>query len=120
MNDLEYLAILLICIYFIICIIITLVYLCYYIDFNNTNKFAFIISFIFFFLFIFLHVVISFDFIYCYLVKVYNKDKLIVKIISEFYSYFNRVESLMNLIIIPFMINCLESGYYSTIRIILD
>ena len=34
--------------------------------------------------------------------------------------YFNRINSIMTLAVFPFMINCLETGYHSTCKIILE
>ena len=104
-------------------IIVTIIYLCYFIDCKNTNVISLIISSIFFFAFVFLNLILSIDY---FLISSSEEDtkhldnEFLTKFLSYFYSYFNRINSIMNLIILPFTINCLETGYNSTWRIILE
>ena len=104
-------------------LIVTIIYLCYFIDCKNTNAISLIISAIFFFAFVFLNLVLTADY---NLISNSEEDKkdidneFVAKFLSYFYSYFNRINSIMNIVILPFMINCFETGYYSTCRIILE
>ena len=76
-----------------------------------------------FFTFIFLNLILLIDY---YITTITEEDKkhiddeFLIKFVTYFYSYFNRINSIMNLFVLPFMINCLETGYYSTCRIILE
>ena len=103
----------------IIAIVATVIYLCYFIDCKNINAISLIISSIFFSVFIILNFLLVLDYFIATEFKV-DENELMTKIISNFYSYFNRINSIMTSIILPFMINCFETGYYSTCKIILE
>ena len=103
----------------LISIIATVVYLCYFIDCKNINVIPLIISSIFFFVFISLNFLLVIDYFIATDFEI-KQNELVTKILSNFYSYFNRINSIMTSIIFPFMINCLETGYYSTCKIILE
>ena len=62
MEKSELVAIYFLGVFMIIAIIVTVLYLCYFIDCKNTNIIALIISSIFFFVFIFLILVINLDY----------------------------------------------------------
>ena len=49
--------------------------------------------------------------------KKITRFMVITKILSNFYFFFN---SIMTSVIFPFMINCLETGYYSICKIIIE
>ena len=123
MKNSELLALVFLGIFFVISVIITIIYLCYFIECKNTNIISLIISSIFFFAFIFLNLALLVDYFITQMDEEDKKDisdEFLAKFLSYFYSYFNRVNSIMNLVVLPFMINCLETGYYSTCRIILE
>ena len=103
----------------LIAIIVTIIYLCYFIDCKSINIISLIISSIFFFVFLSLNLLIVVDW---FIVTNFNmkQTEITTKILSNFYSYFNRINSIMTTIIFPFMINCLETGYYSTCKIIIE
>lgn len=123
MKDTGIVALAFVCFFIAASIIFTIIYLCYFIDCKSTNKIALIISSIFFFIFFLLNLVLLIDFYISFITEEDKKhidDELLTKFVSYFYSYFNRINSFMNLFLLPFMINCLETGYYSIWRIILE
>ena len=103
----------------ILTIIITVIYLCYFIDCKNINVISLIISAIFFSVFISLNFLLAIDYFIATEFQIKDSE-LVTKIFSNFYSYFNRINSIMTSVIFPFMINCFETGYYSTCKIILE
>ena len=103
----------------LIAIITTIIYLCYFIDCKNTNIISLLISSIFFLVFITLNFLLVIDYFIATGFEI-EHNELMTKILSNFYSYFNRINSIMTSIIFPFMINCFETGYYSTCKIILE
>ena len=121
MEKSELVAIYFLGVFMIIAVIVTVLYLCYFIDCKNTNIIALIISSIFFFVFIFLIFVINLDYFLWFVseneddeeVKKEVDTKFLANFLKYFYAYFNRIESIMNLVVLPFMINCFETGYYS-------
>ena len=123
MKNTELIALGFLGVFAAISIVVTIFYLCYFIDCKNTNIISLIISSIFFFTFIFLNLLLPIDY---YITTITEEDKkhiddeFLIKFVTYFYSYFNRINSIMNLFVLPFMINCLETGYYSTCRIILE
>ena len=119
MNNDTALLLMVILAFSLIAIIFTIVYISYYVDCKNVNIISLIISIIFFFCFVLLNCMMTLD----YFIEtggVENPSELIIKVFSNYYSYFNRVNSIMTSIIFPFMINCLETGYNSTCYIILE
>ena len=128
MEKSELVAIYFLGVFMIIAIIVTVLYLCYFIDCKNTNIIALIISSIFFFVFIFLILVINLDYFLWFVseneddeeVKKEVDTKFLANFLKYFYAYFNRIESIMNLVVLPFLINCFETGYYSICRIIVE
>ena len=115
-NDLDILVLIIFMV--IISIVFTVIYLCYFIDCKNINLIALIIRAIFFFCFLLLNFILSIDF---YIASNFdNYQGLIRSAISAFYSHFNRINSIMASIILPFIINCFESGYKSKIYIVLE
>ena len=123
MKDSEYVSLFFLGCFAALSIIITIIYLCYFIDCKNTKVISLIISAIFFFAFVFLNLMLILDYYLSTNSEEVTKDidnEFVAKFLSYFYSYFNRINSIMNLIILPFMINCLETGYYSICRIILE
>ena len=103
----------------ILAIIVTIVYLCYFIECKNINIIPLIISSIFLLVFISLNFLLVIDYFIATEFQI-DSDTLLTKILSNFYSYFNRINSIMTSIVFPFMINCLETGYYSICKIILE
>ena len=103
----------------LIAIIITVIYLCYFIDCKNINIIPLIISSIFFLIFITLNFFLVIDYFIATEFQI-KQNELMTKILSYFYSYFNRINSIMTSIVFPFLINCFETGYYSTCKIILE
>ena len=103
----------------LIAIITTVIYLCYFIDYKNINIIPLIISSIFFLIFITLNFLLVIDFFIAIEFQI-KHNELMTKILSHFYSYFNRINSIMTSIVFPFMINCFETGYYSICKIILE
>ena len=119
MNEDTSILLYLICVFILIAIVVTAVYICYFVDCKNINIISLIISVIFFFFFIFLNCIITLDYFIQY-DALKAPDELVTTLISNFYSYFNRVNTFMTLAILPFIINCLETGYNSKCYIILE
>ena len=107
--------------FLILSIIFTVIYICYYIDCKNIKIISLIISFIFICVFVFLNLLTMLDYFSAIEYEDFeNESKFLAKIFSTFYSYFNRINIIMTLAVFPFMINCFETGYYSTCKIILE
>ena len=121
MNNYDKEVLSLMVLFLILSIIFTTIYICYYIDCKKVNIISLIISFIFICVFVFLNLLIILDYFSAIDYDDFeNESKFLAKIFSNFYSYFNRINSIMTLAVFPFMINCLETGYHSTCKIILE
>ena len=93
--------------FFIVAIIFTFIYICYFIQCKNTSIFSLIISFVFLSLFFFLNFLVLIDFSIFYEKNEIYLDKVIISLISNFYKYFNRCNTFMTLLFFPFMIRIL-------------
>lgn len=118
-ESLEY--ILFFCILFLASLIISLIYICYFIDRTKVNKFPFFVCYILFVFFIYLNLIALLD-----LVKDnldYNDKKIRIintKVYPYFYTCFNVINLAIRFVIFPICINYLETGYYSTRKIIFE
>ena len=80
----EDISLILVCAFAIIAIVITAIYICYFIDWKNINVISLIISIIFFFCFVFLNCIITLDY-FISTEDLKNDYELAIKIISNFY-----------------------------------
>ena len=108
-----------VCAFVLIAIAVTTIYIYYFVDCKNINIISLIISIIFFFFFVILNCMMTLDY-YIVTESLVIPGEWVKTIISNYYSYFNRVNSIMTSIILPFVINCLETGYNSKCYIILE
>ena len=102
-------------------LIISTIYICYHISMKNITWIPLIISYIIFVLIVFLNVLVEADYFILEDAKILKKtDESFLKFMSYFYNYFNFALTAICWLIFPFCINWLETGYYSTKKIILE
>ena len=102
-------------------LILSTIYIFYHISMKNITWIPLIISYIIFVLIVFLNVLVVADYFILEDVKIRKKtDESFLKFISYFYDYFNFVLIAISWVIFPLCINWLETGYYSTKKIILE
>ena len=101
---------------YVVSLIISLVYLCWRVDFKKTSYIIFISCIIYASLFVFLDIIASFDLFFN------NKEqfKILFKYITKIYLIFTIVDKLLGFIIFNILIYYLESGHYSTCQKLLD
>ena len=94
---------------YIISLVISIIYLLYYVDGNQISYIILIICIIYFSLFIFLNIIAIFDLVFK------NKDgfEKLFKFITNFYLVFNLVSKILGIVIFTIWISYLESGYYT-------
>lgn len=101
---------------YIISLVISIIYLLYYIDRHQISFLILIICIIYSSLFIFLNIIVIFDLIYN------NEDgfEKLFNIITNFYLIFSLATKVLGLVIFTLWINYLESGYYKIYKRLLD
>lgn len=100
-------------------LVITFIFICYFVECSQVTFLPLIISYLFLFLFFFLNFIVNLDL----LLAVEEEDdefgdlrgenKNLLDILSYFYSYFNFMTKVVRYGIFPFLINYYETGYYS-------
>ena len=101
---------------FVASFIISLIYLYRRVDYKKTSMIIFISCWIYFSLFVSLNIIALFDF----LIASYKGIEKFVKSITIFYEIFYWTDKVLGFIIFTLLIYYLESGYYKTIKRLVD
>ena len=100
-------------------LIISFIFICYFVECSRVTIVPLIISYIFLFLFIFLNFIVNLDFVLNMIRMdedfgdLREGNEYILDILAYFYDYFNLVTKIVRFLIFPFLINYYETGYYS-------
>lgn len=117
MKESEGIAILII-FFIILSLLISLIYLLYFVNRKETSKILFIICFFYLSLFFFLHFVVTCDFFLNGILKGEVKD--FNKFLNIYYSSFNYISYALKYLIFAFYSGYSKSGYVTTKRKIFD
>ena len=101
---------------FLVSLLITIIFLFYYVDRKKTSYTILIICLIYFSLFIFLNIIVIFDLVF----HNHKSYKELFNIITNFYLIFSVVSKAIGLFIFPILINYFESGYFTLWKKFLD
>ena len=116
MNDNKKMILALIIIFLVSSLLISIIFISYFVDFKKVSAAPLIICFIFLVLFIMLNVLVNADIIITFdesLVDEYDKFEAIF---ANFYFWYDKFAKVVRFVFLPFWINYYETGYYSFIK----
>ena len=113
MNESEKALLALLILFLIISMLISLIFICYFVDCQKVSAGPLITCFIFLVLFIFLNALANADIILTFSEEMEDAYDLYDDVFANFYFWYDKVAKVVRFGILPFMINYYETGYYS-------
>ena len=113
MNDNEKTMLVLLISFLIISMLISLIFICYFVDCKKVSAWPLILCFIFLSFFVLLNALVNADLMLTFTEEMEDAYDLYDDIIANFYFWYNKVSKIVRYGILPFMINYYETGFYS-------
>ena len=116
MNEDTKMMLALIIIFLVSSLLISLIFICYFVDCKKVSKAPLTICFIFLVLFIMLNVLANADIILTFDESLEDEYDKFEPFFANFYFWYDKVAKVVRFGFLPFMINYYETGYYSFIK----
>ena len=113
MNDNEETMLVRLITFLIFSMLISFIFICYFVDCKEVSAWPLIICFIFLTLFVLLNALVNADLILTFADEMEDAYDMYDDIFANFYFWYDKIAQFVRYVILPFMINYYETGYYS-------